>query len=898
MSKATFYLRFKTKPGQSLNLIVFEEGERLEIPLSYWNEEFWCGTYSIPKQTKSLNYHYSFKDPVGGPGGSLKVEDEWEKGRTIELSIQENEVIFIDTWNSPSSVENALLTQPFTKFLSLNYTKELGKNALEGNLIFRVKAPNLSQNQSIGILGNHSSLGNWETENFVPMLKNGDWYEASLKIEDQLVPLVYKYGVHDLKSKAFLGFEEGHNRSLPFLVDKSAITLVQDGFINLPNNTWKGAGVAVPVFSLRTENSWGVGEFTDIKGLADWSKEIGLKLIQLLPINDTAATGTWTDSYPYASISAFGLNPIYLNIPEVAGKSHLNLVKDLAAKGLELNKLSEVDYEKSLSLKWEAISILYPKLKEAWWKDSKFQKYLKDNEHWLNPYAVFCMLKEDNKTSDFSKWKKHSKYNVEDFKDWFKPASKNFDAVSIHIFVQWHLHLQLESSTDYAHKNGLVVKGDIPIGIYRYSCDAWVAPELYYMNWQAGAPPDDFAEKGQNWGFPTYNWDKMKQDGFSWWKQRFDQMSLYFDAFRIDHILGFFRIWSIPLDAVEGILGRFVPAIPIHGEELIQLGIGRDRLCQPYISNDILNELFGYDAKAIVEKFLVSHGHGFYSLKKEYDNQRKIEAIKDEILTKGLNHDSNSLREKLYSLISNVILFEDQNDPGRSFHFRFGMEKTSSYKSLSGQVQSKLRLLYLDYFFKRQDDFWQIEAMEKLPSLKRSTDMLICGEDLGMVPHCVPDVMHDLGLLSLEIQRMPKAQGAQFFHPKDAPYLSVVTPSTHDMSTIRGWWEEDKELTRRFFNSQLGLQGEPPFFCEPWINEIVINQHLYSPAMWCIFQWQDWMGMDQELRRENPNEERINLPSNPKHYWRYRMHISLEDMLKKKSFNEKISSMIKASGRG
>lgn len=225
------------------------------------------------------------------------------------------------------------------------------------------------------------------------------------------------------------------------------------------------------------------------------------------------------------------------------------------------------------------------------------------------------------------------------------------------------------------------------------------------------------------------------------------------------------------------------------------------------------------------------------------------------------------------------------------------MENTDSFRNLPEQVKAPLKALYVDYFYRRQDDFWKREAMEKLPALRRSTNMLICGEDLGMVPHCVPEVMDELGILSLEIQRMPKASGTAFFHPKDAPYRSVVTPSTHDMSTLRGWWEEDRQLIQRFFNEVMGYEGTAPYFCEPWVNRLLVEQHLQSPAMWAIFQLQDLMGIDGELRRENPHDERINIPANPKHYWRYRMHLTLEALQVADRFNGVLRGALRESGR-
>jgi len=527
-------------------------------------------------------------------------------------------------------------------------------------------------------------------------------------------------------------------------------------------------------------------------------------------------------------------------------------------------------------------------------KDDEYRTFFDDNRNWLVPYAAFSFLRDKYGTSDYSKWKTHSVFNQEEVERLTSPRSRQFRSIAFYYFVQYHLHLQLKDAVDYAHKRGVALKGDIPIGIYRYGADAWTAPGLYNMDMQAGAPPDDFAVKGQNWGFPTYNWKKMEEDGFEWWRQRFHQMSNYFDAFRIDHILGFFRIWSIPVDAVEGILGRFIPALPVTVEEFGERGIwfDYDRFCKPYITDAVLAAIFGSDADFVKENFLETSDGGRYQLKEYYNTQRKIE----EHLQDG-NGDER-LRNGLFDLVSNVILFEEPGSDRQRFHFRISIENTASYQHLDDTLKAKLYDLYINYFYRRQDEFWKQEAMKKLPALKDATEMLICGEDLGMVPHSVPEVMQRLGILSLEVQRMPKNQSIEFFHPKEAPYLSVVTPSTHDMSTIRGWWEESRERTQRFYNTVLGEQGTAPYFCEAWINRAIVLQHLYSPAMWSIFQLQDLLGMSETLRRESPHEERINIPANPTHYWNYRMHISLEQLLKENSFNNELKDYIKNSGRG
>jgi 4-alpha-glucanotransferase len=475
-------------------------------------------------------------------------------------------------------------------------------------------------------------------------------------------------------------------------------------------------------------------------------------------------------------------------------------------------------------------------------------------------------------------------------------SRKTNGPLGFYCFVQYFLHRQLKAAVSYAHQKGVVLKGDIPIGIYRYSVDAWVAPDLYNMNWQAGAPPDDFTAIGQNWGFPTYNWARMQQDDFRWWRLRFEQMSNYFDAFRIDHILGFFRIWSIPTHAVQGLLGRFVPCIPVTVEEFWQRGIAFDshRFCQPFINEEILLDLFGEDQFWVREQFLIHDMQHGWMLSSLFDTQEKVVRYFNALPTDPMHQ---KIKNGLLLLVANVLLFEEPGSSQTQFHFRISMDKTSSFQYLDTKTKDALIPLYHHYFYHRQDGCWYREAMQKLPKLKSATNMLVCGEDLGMVPHCVPDVMNQNGILSLEIQRMPKNPSTSFFNPSEAPYLSVVTPSTHDMSTIRGWWEENRQRTQSFYNQEMKQWGEAPYYCEAWINRAIVQQHLQSPAMWSIFQLQDLLGISDALRRQDPREERINDPANPQHYWQYRMHLCLEDLLAQTSFNDLLREMIVSAGR-
>ena len=897
--KVSFHLKYKTHFGQGIYIYgnhpqLGDNKIENAVPLVYLNNDYWVLHLEMDAivEPSKVTYHYFILNADG--------TKSFESGNDKNIDLQtltSAELVIIDSWNFTGYKENTFYTSPFVNVL-LKQPKSEKKVAIDKNAthVFRVKAPILGENQTICIVGESKTLGAWDAKNALMLNKvaDADYYEISLDTGKSNFPFVYKYGIADAVSKTFLSFEDGENRVLYEPVGKDKLVVINDGFVHLNAANWKGAGVAIPVFSLRSNKSAGVGEFSDIKLLLDWASKLGLKLVQILPINDTTATHTWADSYPYAAISAFALHPIFIRLNEVATKEQQILLKPYAAKIAALNEMTEVDYEGVMKLKWEVLRLLYEKNGKVDLATKDFNTYFENNKDWLISYSAFSYLRDLHGTVDFNQWPTHAKYEKNEIEKLVSSKSKTYNDIAFFYFVQYHLHLQLLAATEYAHKKGVILKGDIPIGVYRFGADAWQNEGLFHMDMQAGAPPDDFAVSGQNWGFPTYNWEAMTMDGFAWWKSRFDQMKFYFDAFRIDHILGFFRIWSIPMHSVEGIMGHFVPAIPITINELNAKGIKVDhyRLTHPFINETNLFQIFGYDNEYIKKEYLKHIGEGHYELLPAFKTQRQVETYFS-IQPQDEWHDK--IKHGLYKLISNVILFDAEKP--HHYHFRFNIEGTSSFQHLDHKTQHALKELYVDYFFKRQDAAWEKEAMQKLPMLKLSTNMLICGEDLGLVPSCVPHVMYQMGLLSLEVQRMPKASNKTFFHPIDAPYLSVVTPSSHDTSTIRGWWEEDRAKTQQFFNHEIGQQGDAPIHCEPWINKAILNQHLHSPAMWAIFQLQDFLGVDETIRLSNPNEERINVPANPKHYWRYRMHLSLENLIKAEDFNAEWNAAIKASGR-
>ena len=632
----------------------------------------------------------------------------------------------------------------------------------------------------------------------------------------------------------------------------------------------KLTGVAVPVFSLNSKDNFGIGEFLDLKLLADWCCKTGMKMIQILPINDTRTDDSWDNSYPYKAISTKALHPIYLNLDKLGTLNDSNDIEYFQSKKEILKAKYYVDYPEVMKVK----DAYFRKIFAQTWNEVKdredYKTFFKENEEWLVPYAKFCLESTDLVQSSE-----------------FKVQSSEF-----YYFLQYHLDKQLTEAIDYLHERGIALKGDIPIGIGRHSVEAWSNPELFNLDCQAGAPPDAFATEGQNWEFPTYNWEAMAKDDYQWWRDRLTQMSRYFDAYRIDHILGFFRIWEIPRQYTQGIMGHFSPAIGHQQSEICSmLSASHERLIKPYIRGHFLHEFFGEYTEEVRDKYLNETSFSYFELKEEFNTQRKItDYFSSQQTTDNRQQEEKDekIKNGLIALCSEVLFVEDKGH----LHPRIALQFTHSYNELEEHQKNEINRLYDDYFYHRNEELWKKEALKKLPKIIEASDMLVCGEDLGMVPACVKDVMQQLNILSLEVQRMPKDPHDTFVDPSKNPYLSVDTTSTHDTSTIRGWWEENGELTNRFYREMLGHQEGAPYFAEPFVCKEIIEQHLKSSSMWVIIPIQDYIAMDGEFRWNQTQREQINVPANSHHHWCYKMHQSLEELNERDNLNDIIYSMV------
>ncbi len=878
-----FYIKFSSRYGDNLQLNFHAENgaEITSFPLSYLDDEYWdleVNVSQLPQQDQ-LIYSVIYQ-PEHGPSSILINQ------RIVDLKkVKRNHVQVIDGAVKEELFQKVFHTTPFERLFAGKKTKRGKAPEKDPDIIFKVKVPPLAENMVVCLLGSSRKLKEWKEHKPLLLQLKGDTWSTRLNLAKESYPLEYKFGIYDTEQKKVLEYEEGDNRILKTASSKDQLSIFHAS-PELNAGKWKGAGVNIAVSAIRTEQTWGIGDFTSLHQLVDWSRKTGMRMIQLLPLNDTSATLTKKDSYPYAPISVFALHPLYLNVQKLATAFGVELALETLEQIHELNALPYLDYEKVLQLKMQVIRELYAIEKQSFKDDFAWFEFFDLNRHWLVPYAAFCFLRDKYGTADVMEWKDSAIYNEAQVQEMVSPDNAHYDDIALHYFIQYHLHLQLKDATDYAHKHEVFIKGDLPIGVGRCSVDTWMFPNLFHLGMQAGAPPDAFSTNGQNWNFPTYNWSAMGADNYAWWRQRMEHMENYFDAVRIDHVLGFYRIWSIPLESADGILGRFEPAIPLYRDQFEGTGLyfNEDRFCRPYINDDLLSHWFGERKDWVKDTFMYG-GH----IKEEFASQQKVIAY---FKKNSLHHD---LERGILNLLTNVILLKDPVQG--AFHFRINMFNTDSYKNLPFHEQQKLEGLYHAYFFQNQNQLWDEEGRRKLTALRNCTRMLLCAEDLGMVPEMVEGMLNEMQILSLQVQRMPKSSADQFSHPRNASYLSVVTPSTHDMSTIREWWEEDKEVTRQFFNNLLGLQGDAPSYCEPWIGREIIKQHLQSPAMWSVFLLQDLLACSEELRREDPRQERINDPSNPDHTWDYRMHLTLEKLIESKNFSSSLKTLVTEQGR-
>lgn len=886
-----FNIEYKAMFGEQIVVnIQTEEGE-LKLPLETTDGQRWACDWCVESPEKSYTYYYS----VEREGRAVKTEWLMIKHQ-LDVNAKKAAVYTLyDHWKAMPE-DAYLYSSAFTDCINHQTPQEMKPET--GSKIVRliVRAPQLRDGERLGVLGADKALGAWDVQKILPMTQHtyNEWVADIDATHLEGSHLEFKF-VAFRNAKNELLWENSMNRTvdLPEMKAGELVSYELDQASFALYNR-KLAGTQVPVFSLRTRKSAGIGDFGDLETMIDFVASTGQKVLQLLPINDTTITHTWTDSYPYSCISVFAIHPQYADLHALPELKDAKARAEAEKTRAELNALDKIDYEKVNDFKINYLRQIFNQEGEKMMKTAEYKAFFQASELWLVPYAQYSYLRDKNGTADFNQWPDHQVWDEAERKVLADPKTAAYKNVAFFYFVQFVLDRQMQEAHEHAKAKGVILKGDIPIGVNRNGCDVWTEPKYFNLNGQAGAPPDDFSANGQNWGFPTYNWFEMLKDGCQWWNRRFQNMARYFDAYRIDHVLGFFRIWEIPVHSVHGLLGQFAPALAMSREEIESYGLHfqEDRFTRPFITDWVLDRVFHERAGEVKEKYLDRLDDERYQMKPEVDTQRKVEALFADVT----NEKELWLRDGLYALISDVLFVRDHTNPG-VFHPRISAQLDFIYESLYDNDKAAFNRLYNDYFYRRNNQFWYQEAMKKLPKLVQATRMLVCAEDLGMVPDCVPWVMDELKILSLELQSMPKDPSVKFGHLSRNPYRSVCTISSHDMPTLRMWWDENVQRTQEYYNTMLYRQGPAPHPLPGWLASDIISRHLTSPSMLCILSIQDWLATDEALRLPDADAERINIPANPKHYWRYRMHLNIEDLAADKRFVQNITEMISQSGR-
>lgn len=896
--KLFFYLQYDTIFGQDLRLNIMGEttakgdraSENTVYAMTTVDGKMWQCEIELEKAPKSINYFYSI-DKWG-----KEERQEWQTvTHRLDMNVPNaSEYKIYNRWTD-IPYDSFLYSSAFTDCVNRRHHEAVPTIKYEKTLRLIVRAPQLRKGERLYVTGESLCLGNWHADRALKMVEHNynEWMvDMNVDAFDEAETELKFIATTD---NGDVLWETGYNRTLAIPEMANGEVRVEEmdqAFFEICDR--KLAGTLIPVFSLRTRGSFGVGDFGDLKMMIDWVAETHQKVLQVLPINDTTSTHTWTDSYPYSCISIFAIHPQFADLRQLPAVADKEKAAAFEALREELNQLPQIDYERVNNAKIEYLRVIFEQEGGEVLKSAGFKAFLKESAHWLVPYAQYCHLRDTYGNVDFNTWKGHEVWHEKDRETLLNARTKEYKEVAFYYYVQYVLHVQMRAAHEYAMARGVILKGDIPIGVNRNGCDVWHEPQYFNLNSQAGAPPDSFSINGQNWGFPTYNWSRMLEDGCQWWIRRFQNMSKYFDAYRIDHVLGFFRIWATPTTCVHALQGQFSPSLAMTREEIESYGLHfQEKLfTTPFIARWVVDRVFGPHADAVVEKYLNHEHDDIFSLKPEYDTERKIEAAfvgKD-------GADDVWVRDGLYALASDVLFVRDINDSNK-FHPRITAQLNFMYEALVDSDKEKFNRLYNNYYYRRNNNFWYNEAMKKLPVLVQATRMLVCAEDLGMVPDCVAWVMNELRILSLELQQMPKDPSVRFGELWKNPYRSVCTLSTHDMPTLRQWWDEDMERTQDYYNSQLYRSGAAPHPLPGWLaKEIVVNQ-LACPSMLCVLLLQDWFAIDEKLRFADANAERINIPANPRHYWRYRMHLNIEDLIANKEYNDNIKELIRQTGR-
>lgn len=658
-------------------------------------------------------------------------------------------------------------------------------------------------------------------------------------------------------------------------------------------------GISIPLGAIATKKNTVIGEFSVLPDFAKFCKNAGIEVIQLLPVNDTG-----TQSSPYSGLSAFALHPIYVDLKalpefEAIYSSDKKFAKkyDSFVKENPYDGKSRYKYDAILNKKDELLREIYKTTEIAKTGEAteELSKWIKKNP-WIVNYAVYKNLKYKYMQASWKSWdEKDKNLSEKEIKSrWTKKSEQKENL--FYAWTQMRANEQFKKASDAVKKSGILLKGDMPILMNEDSCDAWALPNIFNQNLRAGSPVDGENPSGQNWGFPTYNWKYLKENDYSWWKDRLKNAEQYYSAYRLDHILGFFRIWAIPTRDTTAVLGHTDPYVPIKRDEFHNAGFADDRirwLSQPHIpTGAVENITWNHEsATKIMEKFCDRIGNEELWLFKESVQGDKD--IYESDLSAFCQGDAEGRVKDILARFWKDRAFIEITE--NNFVPLWTHPETTAWKSLSLDEQNRLNQL-IDNAERKENELWETQSDEILSALTNSVNMIPCGEDLGANLSCLPGVMAKNKILSLRVYRWSRKWNEKPEQPyvpfAELPKLSVCTSSVHDSSTLRQWWSEDKNGVSLF------VKTYPKFFgIEDWDNEAKnrVAEEPYSPEKglafltalasansdFCIHPFQDFLSTDKKYWLEKEDDERINIPGTVSEFnWTYRIPCLLEEIAK------------------
>ena len=627
------------------------------------------------------------------------------------------------------------------------------------------------------------------------------------------------------------------------------------------------AGLAVPLAALRSASSAGVGEYPDLAALAPVCEKAGIRLVQILPVNDSGR-----QTSPYSALSAFALHPLHLSLaalPEAKG-----FEKETAAFRARFEREGRFPYDELLLAKLELLDRVYDAKLEAIAADKALDAWIAANG-WVRTYAVYMRLKRRNEWRSWKEWTEHRDPGPGEIEALWNDPSLAVEHRK-QAWIQYRCEEQFAAAARALAERGIALKGDLPILLNEDSADAWSDRESFRDDLRAGAPPDSGAPLGQNWGFPIYDWDALARRGYSFWIDRLRSAGKFYAAYRIDHVLGFFRIWALPAADREGALGRFVPGGDIGIDELRTLGFDDNRvrwISEPHVRTAaLLGALAGTpdpagEASRAMRLALDRIGsEELFLFKPSIRGEKDIDAL--ELGAPAKDFLSAAWRDR-------VLVGNGTGRYVKAWRWR----EASAWSTLSDDERGRLEGLFAA-ISRRDDAAWEEQGRRLLGVLRNATEMLPCAEDLGSVPPCVAPTLAGLGILGLRIPRWTRVwhlEGQPFVALSDYPRLSVIAPSVHDTSTLREWYERESEGPR-FLSFLEGREGK----AEPWspaVQARMMEALSGANSLLFVAQLQDWLGLAPGWTPADCRDERVNVPGTVNDSnWTWRMPRTLEEL--------------------